>query len=61
MSTSGAMVYTVIVIGNNRAEDHTHIFSTEAKAEEYANRCGAVCVRSSYVIDHPERMTERSQ
>ena len=35
---SGAMVFTVIVIGNNRAEDHTHIFSTEAKAEEYANR-----------------------
>lgn len=57
MSTSGALVHIVIVIGQNRAHDHTHIFSTAEKAEDFADRCETPCVVSTYVIDDPERMT----
>ncbi len=51
-----AMVYCVY-----RSDDEsTHIFSTQEKANEYADSVEEPCVLSDYMIDHPQRYYERT-
>lgn len=55
-----AELVTVYVVW--RADDEmTHIFSTQEKAQAYADSLGCSCALSTYLVDDPEHMYARSQ
>ena len=54
------VVYCVLCVGRD-GNDEFHVFSTPEKANEFAEADQRDHVIYNYVVDHPERMTERSQ
>lgn len=58
--TTGTVVYCVVCIDDDDREC-VHIFSTSAKAKAFAETDPRPHVLYDYMIDHPERMENRSQ
>lgn len=50
------MVYCVMCIDDDDSGCCVHIFSTQEKADEFANRDDRPHVLYDYLVDHPERM-----